>query len=313
MTDEQGHSMKIASMRTGLSPHVLRVWERRYGAVHPTRTPTNRRIYSDADLERLRLLGEATKVGHKISRIADLSSADLAVLVEEDLQYRRPGNVPLGGRHGDVERCLSRCLDAVKQLDTESLEEDLSRAAVEFDQPTLLDEVIPTLMEEIGSQWQSGALRIADEHMATAVVRTFLGTVNGLQRLPRSAPCMIVTTPLGQIHEIGALLAASSATAQGWRAHYLGPDLPASEIAGAARRNGAQAVALSIIYPADDPRIAGELTRLRKGLGESVALLFGGRAAAGYTEAIAQVGGLFFEELAALRKEIEDPQHLTRR
>src|SRR5271165_2585041 len=79
------HSIKIASRRSGLSPHVIRVWEKRYGAVVPSRTKTNRRLYGEAEIERLRLLGLATKAGHTIKNAVKLSNAELKALVETEM------------------------------------------------------------------------------------------------------------------------------------------------------------------------------------------------------------------------------------
>src|SRR4028119_341939 len=86
MQADQGYSMKVVARRTGLSPHVIRVWERRYGAVIPGRTQTGHRAYTDADIERLQLLRDATQAGHSISRITHLPNDELRKLAaEEDL------------------------------------------------------------------------------------------------------------------------------------------------------------------------------------------------------------------------------------
>ena len=81
------HSINIAAKRSGLTPHVIRVWEKRYNAVTPVRTETNRRQYSDEDIKRLALLREATLGGHKISNIASLPKDTLKSLTEEDRQH----------------------------------------------------------------------------------------------------------------------------------------------------------------------------------------------------------------------------------
>ncbi|MBX7259713.1 MAG: MerR family transcriptional regulator, partial [Candidatus Hydrogenedentes bacterium] len=60
MQHQSQHPIQVVALRTGLTPHVIRMWERRYAAVCPTRTPTNRRLYSDSDITRLRLLSRAT-------------------------------------------------------------------------------------------------------------------------------------------------------------------------------------------------------------------------------------------------------------
>ena len=62
------HPIQVVTRRTGLSADVIRIWEKRYGVVAPMRTPTGRRLYSDADIERLRLLARATLTGCSISR-----------------------------------------------------------------------------------------------------------------------------------------------------------------------------------------------------------------------------------------------------
>jgi len=75
------YSIKIAASRSGLTPHVIRVWERRYGAVEPDRTGTNRRLYSDAEIERLSLLRHAIEAGHRIGNIARLDLDQLRSIV----------------------------------------------------------------------------------------------------------------------------------------------------------------------------------------------------------------------------------------
>jgi methylmalonyl-CoA mutase cobalamin-binding subunit len=89
----------------------------------------------------------------------------------------------------------------------------------------------------------------------------------------------VVASPAGQLHELGAVMAASAATNAGWSVTYLGPNLPAAEIAGAVRQREARAVALSLVYPADCDWLLDELRRLRCALPTGVTLLVGGRAA----------------------------------
>ena len=77
------YPVRLVAVRTGLTPHVLRAWERRYGVVSPVRTDGGQRLYSDLDIERLRLLRRLTDRGHAIGRIASLPIAELARLDEE--------------------------------------------------------------------------------------------------------------------------------------------------------------------------------------------------------------------------------------
>jgi methanogenic corrinoid protein MtbC1 len=136
----------------------------------------------------------------------------------------------------------------------------------------------------IGNEWQAGNLRPAHEHVATSVIREMLMTpVPGSQVAP-SAPEIIITTPAGEMHELGAMLAAASARDLGWKITYLGPNLPIEEIAACAKARKARAVALSVVYPEKCPIIKDKLIRIRQLLPESVALIVGGRASRGYQE-----------------------------
>ena len=78
------HPIKVVARRTGLTPDVLRVWEKRYRAVSPTRLDTGRRLYSDADVERLLLLRRATLAGRRIGQVAKMPNAELEPLVVDD-------------------------------------------------------------------------------------------------------------------------------------------------------------------------------------------------------------------------------------
>ena len=81
---ELKHPIKVVAQRTGLSPHVIRAWERRYGVVSPARTEGNQRLYSTADIERLDLLRRATELGHNISHLAELPSLRLRRLLADE-------------------------------------------------------------------------------------------------------------------------------------------------------------------------------------------------------------------------------------
>jgi MerR family transcriptional regulator, light-induced transcriptional regulator len=296
------HSIKIASKRSGLSPHVIRVWEKRYGAVVPSRTKTNRRLYGEADIERLRLLGLATKAGHTIKNAVKLTTDDLRTLVENEMAgsaHQMVGQLGHGAGASPAPNFLSQALIAIKALDGAALEKTLNSAAVALGRTALLQQTLAPLIEEIGCSWRRGQLRAVHEHLATAVIRTFLGNFSHGYALGENAPRIVVTTPAGQLHELGALLVAATADNHGWRVSYLGPSLPSEEIAGAVLLSGARAVALSIVYPEDDRSLAPELRQLRLLLPTDVALIAGGRAAQAYASVLNEIDSIQTEDLSA--------------
>ena len=298
-------AIKVVARRTGLSAHVIRIWEKRYGAVEPERTGTNRRLYSDEQIERLSMLRDITQAGHSIGHIAKLPTEKLRQLAREAHDTNRPAPRALPAVPA-TSTFLDEGIAAVKALDSRALEEMLKRAATELGAQGLLQRVVAPLAQTIGDLWCDGTITAAHEHFASGVIRIFVGHAARPFAGSDNAPVLVVATPAGQLHELGALLVGATAANLGWHVTYLGASLPAAEIAGAARQNGARAVALSLVYPEDDPRLEGELTLLRELLPPEVALLTGGRAMPAYLDAIKKIGAVQMNDLAQLYSALDD-------
>ncbi len=283
---------------TGISAHVLRMWERRHGVVIPTRTAGNHRLYSEEDVERLRLLERAREMGYSIGFIAGLSFDELRSLV--DVRNEENAELP-SVTEGSPETWLDACKNATYTLDFRTIRETLLRAHAAVSPAVLLEHVVTPLMEWVGDEWSAGRIRVAQEHLLAAAVRTFLATLIVTRRGAPQTATIVVSTPAGQHHEIGALLAASVACEEGWKVVYVGPDLPASEIAGATSGVNARAVALSIIYPSDDPMIVQELETLRTSLSPETAIIVGGRGSHGYQAVLDRVNAVRLTDMGAFR------------
>ena len=306
------HPIGLVARRTGLKPDLIRAWERRYNAVEPGRSSTRRRFYSDADVERLQLLRRVVRTGRGIGQVARLADDELRALLAEEPPERPERSADSVRRtpppmdSGEVaEALLGLCLAAAQRLDVVDLETQIERASVVLSRANLLEKLLVPLLHRIGELWKEGSLRPAHEHLVSAVVRSFLGSLRGAHSASGGAPHLVVTTPARQHHELGALIVAATATSEGWQVTYLGPDLPPEEIAAAVFQSAAQAVALSITYPPDDPLLAEDLKRLRRLLPPDTALLVGGRSAAAYASTLLEIGALYSDNLVKLRQELE--------
>lgn len=308
MTDQHKHGINTVATQTGLTQLVIRTWEKRYNVVTPLRTETNRRLYSDADISRLTLLRLATEAGHSIGRIVNLQIEDLLDLIGMDGTVERSTTVVKEtiSEETSLRFYITSCIAAVKQFQVRVLESTLFAASVAFSQPIFLEKLIAPLMQEIGEQWKAGNIRIAHEHLTTAVIRTLLGNFSQESDTPSLMPNLVIATPRGQLHEIGALLAATTAASQGWQVTYLGSNLPVEEILGCTIQSKAKAIGLSIIYPTDDPRMTNELQKLRRGLHEDVALFIGGTGAIAYDPIIEAIGAVRVNDLSTFRTKLND-------
>lgn len=299
------HPIGVVSSRTGIPQDLLRAWEKRYRAVVPGRGPTGRRLYSDADIEKLRLLKRVVAAGRRISDVAPLSLDDLRSLTAEDRAEAVSPMRPVGGTDG--RQHLDEALDALENLDKDRLRGALADAAVSLSGPKLRQEVLVPLLYAVGERWREGTLRVVHEHLASAIVRSFVAGLGSSGTASPSAPRMVVTTPSGQRHELGALIAASVAEEFGWDVVYLGPDLPAEEIAAAVRHYQPKAVALSVIYKNGDLQVQEEFRKLNNYIDSSVPIIVGGRAVSQLKPFFDELGvrcvdnlSEFQDELAAL-------------
>ena len=294
------HPIGVVAERTRLSQDVLRVWERRYRVVEPGRSPTGQRLYSDADIERLRLLSLATQSGRTISQVATLSSADLARMVREDEDARGAARE---AAH-DVEPLtdvIGPAMERIHALDPSGLDSLLRRALLSGGMSSFVDSIAAPLLTLIGNEWHAGRLTPAHEHLASAIIQRVITAAMHAVPPIAGAPNIVFATPAGERHEMGAILAAATASADGWRITYLGADLPAGDIADAATRANAQAVGLSVIYVADKGRVRDEIRAVRGGLPASVPLFVGGGASAALSAELARDGIRMITDLAELR------------
>jgi len=298
-------SIQSVALRTGLTPHVIRAWERRYGAIAPVRSQGRHRLYSEAEVNTLNLLQRAIEAGHSIGQIAALPNEELRSLTLQPL----PANAPPGD---EASPFRDEVLRAVRELNPTALRDGLQRGLVSLGHQGMLRQLVAPLAREIGELWRSGELTAAHEHFFTAAVKTFLGNLSRHFIPMKNAPRLVVGTPTGQLHELGAVLVAAEAAHLGWDVVYLGPSLPAAEIAGAATRQNADAIALSLVYPEDDPNLPGELEELASFLPNGIRLLVGGRAAAAYLPTLEKIGATyggrleeFSEKLDAVRRKVQ--------
>lgn len=252
---------------TGLSHHVIRAWERRHGVVKPDRTPSGMRRYSEADIERLKLLGDAVKAGHRISIIAKRSNLEIKALLPEPSKH-------------ELSTILDAMLNAVRHLKRAELERLLTREALALGPFDFCCLVIGPLLHRIGEAWSDSELCIAEEHVATATIKGVLMPLFRFGHERVNGDMMLFSTLPEERHEIGALMSAVCAQDAGARVLYLGPDLPVAELIAATRRSAARVVGLSAVMPPTAARLA-DLAELRRTLSRTIEIWIGGRGWSG--------------------------------
>jgi len=269
------YPIAAVSRLTGLQLDTIRAWERRYGAVVPERGPRGR-VYTDAQVQRLRLLAALVAQGHTIGQVAALPTPRL-----EELLYRSTPPAALSVEQPAAARqAIGPVLEAIERFDYATVERELARVSALFAPRDFVYDIVLPLMREVGERWHQGTLSIAQEHMASAILHGVMGTLVRLHAAPPTASRLLFASPEGEQHEFGLLAAAMLAAAAGLGVVYLGPSLPAGEIATAALDSGALAVVLAVTGGAEST--PARVAEVRQALAPRVELWVGGRDAAGF-------------------------------
>jgi DNA-binding transcriptional MerR regulator/methylmalonyl-CoA mutase cobalamin-binding subunit len=305
---EHAYPIRAVSKLTGLTVDTLRAWERRYGAIKPSRAGRGR-AYSEADIRRLNLLRQAVEAGHAIGQVASLSDQRLAQLGGRvaELTAQRGSGPPASTSVALTPAQLLPLLKGIEQFDYQVVEREMNRLAGLATPHEIVHNIAIPLMQKVGDQWYRGKLSVAQEHMTSAILRNLLG---GMVRLyVRAAPpaTLLFATPAGELHEFGILCAAMLAAAGGLGIVYLGPSLPARDVVEAAKETSVQVVVLGMKGATSSKEALKEVQRISETLPEETELWAGGLASPELIRQFKKTRALFLPDLNALE------QHLIRR
>ncbi len=292
--------LRTVAAMTGLTPDLIRAWEKRHAVVAPIRGARGARLYSSADIAHLRLLSRVVRAGRAIGDVAALSPVELERLAA---QHPPGSQVPESARTpSPAADSITRILERLEHFDDEAATRLLGDAVVGLGVRGFVHEIALPLVHRVGAHWAEGTLSIAEEHLSTGILRNLLaGLMLGRSALGRP---IVLATLAGERHEIGLLLFALLARDAGINVLYLGVDLPAADILTAAARSEACVVGLSLVASENRSRAIDELAAIQGGLPRECELWLGGADAAKVAAAAKSNRGLVFDSLQAAEAEL---------
>jgi methanogenic corrinoid protein MtbC1 len=292
--------LRTVAAMTGLTPDLIRAWEKRYAVVAPIRGARGARLYSSADIAHLRLLARVVGAGRAIGDVAALSRAELETLAV------RPAPDGQGaesrGAQASGEELVNRVLDRLERFDHAAVTRLLGDAVVGLGVRRFVHQVVLPLVHRVGARWADGEVSIAEEHLLTGMLRNLLASLTS-GRAGHGRP-LVLATPSGERHEIGLLVVALLARDAGVNVVYLGVDLPAADIISATARTHACVVGLSAVVSKNRARACVELAAIQAALPASVELWLGGADAGNVAAAVQGLRGLVLDSLEATEAEL---------
>jgi DNA-binding transcriptional MerR regulator len=221
------------SRRSGVSPELLRAWERRYGLLEPVRSSGGLRLYSLDQLARVARMQKNLAQG--------LAAAEAAALARQ----HGVGDVA-PGRALELDAARSELADALAAFDEPRAQAILDRLFAVATVDTVVSDIVLPYLHELGNLWETGRASVAQEHFASSVLRgRLLGLARGWGR--GLGPRIVLATPPGESHDLGLIAFGVLLRARGWRVAYLGTETPLHGILEATAALEPQLVVLAAV------------------------------------------------------------------
>lgn len=226
-------NMRSVTAMTGVNEHTLRAWESRYEAVRPKRSASGHRQYSQADVDRLRLLAQLVERGHAIGGIAALTDRALVARLAE---AEHPGAEAADhGSFAGTAELVRDVVRAIRRFDLTEVQRVLQEGRFRFGARVFALGVVAALMAEVGLLVAADELSIAHEHALSAVVKAHLMELLFSGSTGRAGARIAFATMEGDLHEIGLMISAVLAAHHGFDIAYIGPNMPPAPLGEALR------------------------------------------------------------------------------
>jgi DNA-binding transcriptional MerR regulator len=238
------------SQRVGVSPELLRAWERRYGLLQPTRSAGGFRLYSGADEVRVQTMQRHLDAGLSASEAARLAVAE----AERTPAERAPARARLTESAAELDAALAR-------FDESAAHAALDRLFSAFRLQTVLRDVVLPYLSEVGRRWERGEASVAQEHFASNLLR---GRLLGLARgwADAAGPRAVLACAPGELHDLPLISFGLALAARGWSITYLGPDTPIATIKETVAGRECPLVVISAVTADRLLAVEGELAEL---------------------------------------------------
>ena len=247
------YSIQDLAKLTGIKPHTIRMWEKRYGVIQPSRTHTNIRIYCDQDLRKLLNLSILTKNGYKISKIAVLSEKELA---EKVIELTQTAN--------NSSNEIDTLVIAMMEMNEDKFERALSRAIFKFGFTKTFTDIIHPFFDKVGTLWQIGTISPAQEHFISSLIRQkLIVAIDSLDvTITESSKTFLLFLHEEEMHELGLLFFYYIIKKAGHRVIYVGTQVPVNDLELVNTQNHIDFGLTAFTAPIDDHRLNAYLKKL---------------------------------------------------
>jgi DNA-binding transcriptional MerR regulator len=247
--EKTDYSIQFVSNITGINPHTIRAWEKRYSAVVPKRNESGRRVYNEEEVQRLQMLHDLVEVGNNISDIANQTNEKLKSLHDQYVQSAPTKKKIKEAADIDFNSVLQNLILALDNYKLDIINHEFEKLVDGLDPRAFALDLIAPLLHEVGTQVLSRRISVGQEHSLSAIIKFHVGKIlysNSKSESAKKKPPIILTTPEGELHEFGIMITALLCVHYDLNYVYLGTNMPADALADTAKQIDAGTVIIGI-------------------------------------------------------------------
>jgi MerR family transcriptional regulator, light-induced transcriptional regulator len=271
--DAAKYSIRVTSRLTSIELDTLRMWERRYGFPHPERTSGGSRVYSEADVDALRLIKRAIERGYRPGEVVGKPLDELTQLV---LVASEAPSHP-----ATASPTMATILGALGRDEIVLLRAELRQAAVMLGPKRFLAEVAHPVCVRVGELWADGKLEVRHEHLLSECLSAQLRLLMSAYEDRPGAPRVLLSTLPNERHGLGLAMAEVYLAASQVTPVFLGVDTPPEQIVRAARSHAVDVVGLLVTQASDLKATKSHIRWMLRELPRRVRIWVGGAGGAG--------------------------------
>lgn len=255
LTFMASYSIKELENLSGIKAHTIRIWEKRYGVIKPSRTDTNIRLYCDSDLKRLLNIAILNRYGMRISEISKLSDIEMSEKV-----------INASSDSSNAESNIENLVIAMVEMDEYKFDRILSRYIMHEGFENTVIRIIFPFFEKIGLLWQTGSINPAHEHFVSNLFRQKLMVAIDNIVVPEngSAKKFILFLPEGEYHELTLLFYNYLIKKAGKLVYYLGSSVPFDDVVETCKMISPDFLFTSLTSSLNKDEIIGYINNLSK-------------------------------------------------
>ncbi len=266
--DDARYSIRVTSRLTAIELDTLRMWERRYGFPRPERTSGGSRVYSESDVECLKLIRRALEAGYRPGEVVGKPREELAQLILVTSHAPPPAASPTP--------TTASLLAALERDDVAGLRAQLRQAAVVLGAKRFLVEVAQPVSVRVGELWADGKLEVRHEHVLSECLSAQLHVLRSAHEDRAGSPRVLLSSLPNERHSLGLEMIEVYLSVNHVTPLFLGADTPVEQIVKAARNYEVDAVGLLVTNASDLKAAVTQIRWMLAELPRRVAIWIGG-------------------------------------